>query len=116
MQPVPSYIHRLLSSCQTSMPDAPQEPEHLAEIWPLNGNRLWAETCLAWLDDFLRSKPTPSEFEGVFWQGWHDSGFISKAEDYQIFFDALRNRLVREIPRWRRRHIKFPGLPKEPTP
>lgn len=98
------------------MPDGSQEPERLAEIWPLNGDKQWAEACLVWLDDFLRSKPTPSEVEGVFWQGWHDEGFISKAEDYQRFFDALRQRLVREIPHLRRRYIKFPGMPKEPMP
>lgn len=94
------------------MPDTPQDPERLAEIWPLNGDKAWAEACLVWLDDFLRSNPTPDEFDRVFWLGWHDGVLMADAQDYRIFFVALRRRLAREIPDWRRRHIKFPGMPK----
>lgn len=113
MEKIPNYIHRLLSSCQVVMPDAPQTPNVLAEIWPLNGDKVWAEACLAWLDHFLLTNPTPYQFAHVYWQGWHDNGFLPDKEDYRPFFIALRNRLAREIPNWRRRHFKFPGMPKD---
>lgn len=113
MRSIPVFIHRLLSSCQTTMTDTPQAPHELADIWPLNGDKVWAEACLAWLDDFLRTNPTPEQFADVFWQGWHDDGYIACKDDYRSFFIALRNRLEREIPQWHRRYIKFPGMPKD---
>lgn len=55
------FVRRLLSPTVLDCFEPCDNPEALAAIWPMNGDREWASRCVEWLNRHLARRPTPKE-------------------------------------------------------
>ncbi|MBU3731960.1 MAG: hypothetical protein FGM26_10535 [Beijerinckiaceae bacterium] len=111
MSHYPGFIRRLLSTTVLGYFESYDNPVALAAIWPMNGDREWAEHCVEWLNHYLAKLPTSKESLHLVFSGWHECPLLTHEKDFTLLIEAIRDRLIREIPVWR--HEQFETFPFE---
>lgn len=114
---IPPFILRLLSTSHYGHFPPYDNFYKLAADWPMNGNRDWAIRCVAWLDSYLATQPTPRQALHLIYNGWQEGILLVHEEEYAQLLFAIRDRLVREIPNWKYEYdYEYPFDPYTETP